>query len=66
MTKEISFWETESSKKYEDFTTSIPSDIPAYEVVYSLLNPKGKTILDFGCFQGKSSQNLLKGALQKY
>ncbi len=64
MTKELSFWESKHSEKYEDFATSIPSDIPAYEFFYHLLNPKGKTILDFGCFQGKSSKNLLKiGAL---
>jgi len=65
MSKEPSFWETKNSEKYEDFTTSIPSDIPAYEVVYYLLNPKGKSILDFGCFQGKSSQNLLKRGASK-
>ena len=57
------FWKIELSKKYEEFALSVPSDIPAYEVVYHLLKPRGKVILDFGCFQGKSSAHLvIKGA----
>jgi 2-polyprenyl-3-methyl-5-hydroxy-6-metoxy-1,4-benzoquinol methylase len=60
MTESVSFWQSESALKYEDFSIAIPSDIPAYKVVYDLLNPAGKSILDFGCFQGKSSQRLLQ------
>lgn len=50
------FWK---SKHYRDFASSIPSDIPAYKLVYQLLNVKNKRVLDFGCFQGKSSYNIL-------
>lgn len=54
-----SFWESEISHKYEDFATTIPSDIPAYKVVHHLLEPGDKKILDFGCFRGVSSANIL-------
>jgi 2-polyprenyl-3-methyl-5-hydroxy-6-metoxy-1,4-benzoquinol methylase len=64
MTESVSFWQSESALKYEDFSIAIPSDIPAYKVVYDLLNPAGKSILDFGCFQGKSSQRLLQEDLE--
>lgn len=50
------FWKL---KDYKDFANSIPSDIIAYKLIYNLLNIKNKRILDFGCFQGKSSYNLL-------
>lgn len=53
-------WENED---YEQFALSIPSDIIAYEAIYNEVPPIGKNILDFGCFQGKSSYNLInKGA----
>lgn len=57
------FWESENSARYREFSTIIPSDIPAYEVAYYLLGLQDKVVLDFGCFEGKSSVNLLrKGA----
>ncbi len=58
MIEPVSFWQSDNALKYADFSTTIPSDIPAYQMVYKLLNPVGKSILDFGCFQGKSSQRL--------
>lgn len=49
-------WE---NNDYEQFALSIPSDIIAYEVIYNELSPIGKNIIDYGCFQGKSSYNLI-------
>lgn len=53
-------WESASSEKYTSFSTTIPSDIPAYQAVYQALALKGKRVLDFGCFRGKSAVKLLE------
>jgi SAM-dependent methyltransferase len=51
-------WSEEGTKKYAEFSVSIPSDLPAYEVVYALLAPNGKKILDFGCYDGNMLREL--------
>lgn len=55
----MSFWKGENADYYEDFATTIPSDGPAYDLVHHLLAPDGKRILDFGCFHGRSSKNIM-------
>lgn len=51
-------WSEEGTKKYAEFSVSIPSDLPAYEVVYELLLPRDKKILDFGCYDGNMLREL--------
>jgi len=65
---EKNFWTSDKknfSQLYNLSAIKIPSDIPAYKLTYDLLSPKGKIILDFGCFNGSSSRILLKLGAKK-
>jgi SAM-dependent methyltransferase len=44
---------------YKFSAIEVPSDIPAYNLAYWLLSPKGKVVLDFGCFNGSGSKLIL-------
>jgi len=58
---ERNFWNTDRIHEYDIISSDLlPSDIPAYAVAISLLNPVNKRILDFGCFHGHSSENVLQ------
>ncbi len=59
------FWKGKQAMHYHRVSTVVPSDIPAYNVVYHLLNPNCKAVLDFGCFQGISSRNLIQRGAEK-
>ncbi len=53
-----SFWVTPASAEYEKFAVSLPSDRVAYAMAYYFLDPLGKAILDFGCYNGTSTNNI--------
>lgn len=53
------FWRTPEALGYEKITQDLLlSDIPAYQAVYQLLDPKGKVVIDYGCFQGNSTARI--------
>ncbi len=55
---QTSFWTTQAAAAYQPFAVSLPSDRVAYSIAYHLLNPAEKAILDFGCFNGTSTNNI--------
>lgn len=58
--QEIDFWRSPDSLEYVGVSEDLPSsNIPAYAVAYHLLAPRGKNILDFGCFQGDCTARIL-------
>ena len=59
------FWLTNQSNKFNQFALAIPSEKIAYTMAYYFLQPYNKTILDFGCFQGISSNNILQLGAKK-
>jgi SAM-dependent methyltransferase len=62
---EKDFWLSGDSDKFNQFALSIPSEEVAYMMAYYYLNLKEKSVLDFGCFQGISSENILKLGAKK-
>lgn len=56
----IPFWENKEADNYSEFAVTIPSDIPVYQMMYEVVNPKGQVVLDYGCFRGNSSVRILQ------
>lgn len=54
------FWKSPDSEAFSSFATMVPSGPAAYAIVDTLLDLQDKHILDFGCFRGISSYNMLK------
>ncbi|NQU78875.1 class I SAM-dependent methyltransferase [Candidatus Woesearchaeota archaeon] len=59
------YWSSDTSQTYEKFNIALPSEIVAYHTAYKILGPEGKKVLDFGCFQGNSSQNILRAGAKE-
>ncbi len=55
------FWGSIESLKYAEISKNwLISDIPAYQFIYTLLEPKNKVVLDVGSFLGFSANNIIK------
>lgn len=53
------FWLSEEAKKYRGISEDLPlSNIVAVDFIHYLLQPKGKYVLDYGCYEGDSTERL--------